>query len=98
MKALLHRGFGLAVDQLLCGTMAVLHRRHAGRVSTRDAVEKYITACEGLTRAQYFAVPVMLENFRHEAPDLISWSSPAASAARFPVNGRVRVALYRPHP
>ncbi|MGZ5003044.1 MAG: alpha/beta fold hydrolase, partial [Chthoniobacterales bacterium] len=94
MKSLLHRGLGAAVDQLRCGTMAVLHRRHARRTSTREALEKYIAACEGLTRAQYFALPATLEDFRHELPDTISWSSPATSVAEFPVNGRVRVNLY----
>src|SRR5437762_6171484 len=84
MKSLVHRGFGLVVDQILCGTMAVLHRRHARRLSTRVAVEKYIATCEGLTRAQYFAPPATLENFCHEKPDIISWSSAAASVDRFP--------------
>src|SRR5436190_12216703 len=98
MKSLVHRGFGLVVDQILCGTMAVLHRRHARRLSTRVAVEKYIATCEGLTRAQYFAPPATLENFCHEKPDIISWSSAAASVDRFPVNGRARVILYRVSP
>ena len=95
MKSLVHRGFGLVVDQILCGTMAVLHRRHARGLSTRVAVEKYIATCEGLTRAQYFAPPATLENFCHEKPDIISWSSAAASVDRFPVNGRARVTLRR---
>jgi len=97
MKSLLHRGVGLTVDQLLCGTIAILHRRHAKRVSTREAVENYVAACENLTRDQYFAVPERLENFVHEMPDVISWSSAALSVARFPTNDRVRVTLYRPH-
>ena len=91
MRALLHRGFGLGVDQVLCGTLALLHRRHAGRrVSTRDAAEKYFVACEGQTRAEHFALPPVMHGWREEAPDTISWSSPAASAAEFPVNGRAR--------
>src|SRR5439155_4395188 len=95
MKSLVHRGFGLVVDQILCGTMAVLHRRHARGLSTGVAVEKYIATCEGLTRAQYFAPPATLENFCRERPDIISWSSAAASVDRFPVNGRGRGALRR---
>src|SRR6266480_3622166 len=98
MKSLLHRNFGLAVDQLLCATMAILHRRHARRVSRRDAVEKYLFACERQTRAQHFALPAVMADFREEAPNVISWSSPAASAAEFPVNGRARVILYRVSP
>jgi pimeloyl-ACP methyl ester carboxylesterase len=98
MRALLHRGFGLAVDQVLCGSLALLHRRHAKRVSTRDVAEKYFAECERLTRAQYFAPPAAMEDFRAEAPDIISWRSPVQSAARFPMNGRVRVALFRVHP
>src|SRR5437870_12495917 len=96
MKSLVHRGFGLVVDQILCGTMAVLHRRHARRLSTRVAVEKYIATCDGLTRAQYFAPPATLVNFCDEKPDIISWSSASSSAARFPVNARARVTLRRP--
>ena len=95
MRSLLHRGFGLAVDQVLCGTMAILHRRHAGRVSTRDAVEKYFSACERQTRAEYFALPASMEDLLEETPGTISWRSPAASVAEFPVNGRACAVLYR---
>ncbi len=94
MIALLHRGLGLAVDQLLCGSLAVLHRRHAQRVSTRDAAEKYVVECEGQTRAQHFALPVAMEDFRHEGPDTISWRSLARSVASFPMNGRAHVTLF----
>jgi pimeloyl-ACP methyl ester carboxylesterase len=95
MRSLLHRGFGLAVDQALCGTLALLHRRHAGRTSPRDVAEKYFAACERQTRAEHFAPPAALEDFRFERPDTISWSSPAASGKEFPINGRARVLLYR---
>jgi hypothetical protein len=95
MKSLLHRGVGLTVDRLLCGTMALLHLRHARRTSTREKVEEYLAACEGLTRAQYFALPAELENFRQVTPDSISWSSSALSVTEFPSNGRVCVRLYR---
>ena len=98
MKSFLHRGLGLGVDQVLCGTLALLHRRHAGRVSTRDAAEKYFVACERQTRAEHFALPSVMDDCREEAPDTISWSSPAASAAEFPVNGRARAVLYRVRP
>ena len=94
MRNLVHRGFGLAVDQLLCGSLALLHRRHAQRVSTRDAAEKYFAACESQTRAQHFALPPALEDFRRDVPDTISWRSPAHSVARFPMNGRVTVRLF----
>ena len=98
MRLLLHRGFGLTVDHLLCGTVALLHRRHARRVSTRDAVEEYVSACERQTRAQHFALPALMEDFRAEVPETIGWSSPAMSVAEFPVNGRARVILYRVKP
>lgn len=98
MKSFLHRSFGLAVDQVLCGTLALLHHRHAGRVSTRDAAEKYFAACERQTRAEHFALPPTMEDFRELAPDTITWRSPGASVAEFPVNGRARVVLYRVRP
>ena len=94
MRNLVHRGFGLAVDQLLCGSLALLHRRHAQRVSTRDAAEKYFAACENQTRVQHFALPPALEDFRRDGPDAISWRSPAHSVARFPMNGRASVRLF----
>jgi pimeloyl-ACP methyl ester carboxylesterase len=94
MKSLLHRGFGLAVDQALCGFLALLHLRHAKRLSTREAVEKYLADCERQTRSDHFALPLELEGFHEEAPDLISWHSPALSAARFPANARARVRLF----
>ena len=98
MKSFAHRGLSLAVDQLLCGTLATLHWRHAHRRSTRDAVEEYLAACERLTRPEFFALPDALEDFSRETPDTISWSSPAVSVSEFPVNGRARVVLYCPHP
>jgi pimeloyl-ACP methyl ester carboxylesterase len=98
VKALLHRGFGLAVDQLLCGSLAMLHRRHAGRISTREAAEEYFAACETQTRAQHFALPAEMDDFREDAPGWISWRSAALSAASFPMNSRVRAALFRARP
>ncbi len=97
MKSLLHRGFGLAVDRVLCGAIALVHQRHARQVPTRATVEEYLASCEQLDRSQYFALPETLENFVHQTPDTISWSTPARSVTRFPKNGRVRVDLYRPH-
>jgi pimeloyl-ACP methyl ester carboxylesterase len=98
MRSLFHCGFGLAVDQLLCGTLAILHRRHAGRVSTRDAAENYFSACERQTRTEYFAVTEGMDDLLEEAPATISWRSPASSVAEFPVNGRARAVLYRVRP
>ena len=95
MKALLHRGFGLVIDQLTCGSLALLQWRHAHRVSPLDAAEKYFAGCERLTRAEYFAPPPALEDFRAESSDTISWRSPGGALGRFPVNERVRVRLFR---
>jgi len=93
MITLLHRGLGHAVDLLLCASLAVMHRRHAQRVSTRDAAENYVAACERQTRAEHFA-PEPMEDFRQETPDTISWRSPAKSGTSFPANGRVRATLF----
>jgi len=73
VKALLHRGLGLAFDQLLCGSLALLHRRHAQRVSPLEAAEKYFSECERFTRDAYFAPPAAPEDFRAESADLISY-------------------------
>jgi pimeloyl-ACP methyl ester carboxylesterase len=96
--SLLHRGFGLAVDQALCGTLSLLHRRHAGRVASRAAVEEYFAICARQTRADHFALPAALEDFRAEGIDVITWRSRALSNAEFPVNGRTRVILHRRRP
>ena len=94
MITLLHRGLGHTVDLLLCASLAVMHRRHARRVSTREEAENYVAACERQTRAEHFAVPQSMEDFRQEAPDTISWRSSARSVGSFPVNGRVRATLF----
>ncbi len=98
MRTFLHRGFGLAVDQVLCGSLALLHRRHAERISTRAAAEKYFTMCERQTRAEHFALPATMRDFRGEGAETIRWSSPAESVATFPMNGRAHVALFRIRP
>ncbi|MDQ3415061.1 MAG: alpha/beta hydrolase [Verrucomicrobiota bacterium] len=98
MRALLHRGFGLAVDQVLCGALALLHRRHAAQSSTRDEVEKYLTMCESQTRPEHFALPATMENFSATEAGVINWSSAAESVAAFPMNGRAHVALFRVRP
>ena len=94
MKDLLHRGFGLAVDQILCGGLALLHRRQAERISPREAVEKYFANCERQTRAEHFSLPPALEELREDAPGTISWRSRAGSNLQFPRNARVRVVLF----
>jgi pimeloyl-ACP methyl ester carboxylesterase len=93
VKAVLHRSLGLAVDGLLCGGLALLHRRHAERTSPREEAEKYFADCERQTRAEHFALPTTLEDLAEEAPNVMSWQSRALSSAQFPVNGRVRVVL-----
>ncbi|MBV9128661.1 MAG: alpha/beta hydrolase family protein [Verrucomicrobia bacterium] len=98
MISLLHRSFGLAVDQMLCGALAILHRRHARRASTREAVVQYLAACERQTRAEYFALPERLEDLREHGADGLSWRSRAVSDEEFPVNGRARVWLHRVRP
>lgn len=98
MKDLLHRGFGYTVDQLLCGALALLHRRHAQQVSSLDVVEKYFADCEQQTRAQFYALPPALQNFQRGAPNVIGWSSPAISVTKFPMNGRASVTLFPARP
>ena len=79
MLTFLHRGLGLSVDLLLCSSLAVMRRRHAQRVSTRDEMENYVAAGERQTRAEHFALPERMGDFRQETPDSISWQSPASS-------------------
>src|SRR3954454_17697299 len=95
MRSLLHRGLGFAVDRVLCGSMALVHQRHAGRISTRETFERYIAACELQTRAEYFAVPSAMADYRTEPNDEISWRSDAVCIREFPSNGRARAVLFR---
>jgi pimeloyl-ACP methyl ester carboxylesterase len=97
MVSYFHRAFGLTVDQLLCGFLALLHQRHGEQVSSRPVAEQYFAECERQTRAQHFSVPYTLEDFQ-ETPGAISWQSRALSNAKFPVNGRVRVNLSQIEP
>lgn len=94
MKELFHRGFGRAVDQLLCGSLALLHRRHAEKIPVFETAEKYFGDCERLTRKEYFAVAAT-EDLRLEGNDTLSWRSPGESDGRFPANERARVLLFR---
>jgi pimeloyl-ACP methyl ester carboxylesterase len=75
--------------------MALVHRRHAGRVSTRGAVERYLEVCGRQTRSEHFALPPSMADFRVEANDEISWRSDAESVREFPANGRARALLFR---
>ncbi len=95
MRGALHCGFGLAVDQLLCGSLAILHRRHARRVSTPAVMEKYFAACEQQTRAEHFALPARMTDLVEESPNILRWRSPAFSNAEFPRNQHAHVILHR---
>jgi pimeloyl-ACP methyl ester carboxylesterase len=98
MISFLNRSFGLVIDSLLCSSLALLHRRHAGQISSREMVEKYLAECESRTRAQHFAVPSEPEDFRQETSNTISWRSSALSVTRFPVNGRASTTLFQVQP
>ena len=87
------------MDPLLCAFLALLHRRHAGRISSREAAEQYVALCERQSRQQHFALPADLEDFCMDAPSsTISWHSHAFSVERFPANSRVRVILFPVQP
>src|SRR5690349_12186196 len=98
MIAFLNRSFGRAMDPLLCASLALLHRRHAERISPRDVAEKYFAECERQTRAQHFVLPRALEDLRRDSPQTISWHSRALSVAKFPANARARVTLFQVQP
>ncbi len=98
MRAMLNRSFGVLVDHLLCGTLALVHRRHAGRVSSLEAVDRYLSACEAEDRPRHFALPPAMDDLREEAPGVITWQSPALSLGEFPVNGRARAHLFEVRP
>ena len=90
---MLHRGFGVAVDQALCTALALMHRRHARRTSSREAAEEYFARCERQTRTDHFALPSEMDDFMEEAPGVISWRSEARANQEFQANARARVVL-----
>jgi pimeloyl-ACP methyl ester carboxylesterase len=98
VKGLFHRGIGLAVDHLLCGSLALLHLRHAHRASNRHAVEQYLEECEGRTRAEHFGISERMRGFRRETPDVVTWESPAKFNSLFPANSRASAKLFRVDP
>lgn len=61
-------------DASTCALLSLAQWRHRNHASTRADLEAYLSACEPLTRAEYYAVPDLLP--LDESPRHLRWSSP----------------------
>jgi 1-acyl-sn-glycerol-3-phosphate acyltransferase len=93
------------VDSLLCASINWLHRRHPLNGDSRHQMERYLTACEGLSPHEYYVVPQpngsdghpgsrQLGNGKHDSRmSTLSWRSPIQT--EFPANNTARADFFR---
>ncbi|MGA1128954.1 MAG: alpha/beta fold hydrolase [Chthoniobacterales bacterium] len=74
---MLRRQWARATDASTCGLLALAQWRHRHQASTRGQLEEYLTACDPLTREQYYAAPP-LEPHRERGGDIV-WPTPHPS-------------------
>jgi len=93
------------VDSLLCASINWLHRRHPLNGDSRQQMERYLTACEGLSPREYYVLPQ--PNGSDGRPDstqigngkygsdmaTLSWRSPIKT--EFPANNTARADFFR---
>jgi GNAT superfamily N-acetyltransferase len=83
----------LAVDTAMCAMMYAIQRRHRLNGGSRRDLERYIAACEPLSRDTYFAGPSLpFPDADFEAATL-RWASPIRTA--YPENNRAHIDLFR---
>ncbi len=89
MKRLWEKSAASAMDGVMCGMMNLLQWRR-GHACTHEDLHAYLTACEGLSREQFFSLK---EPSAPREEDLwLKWETPLPSG--FPENDRPRVKLY----
>jgi len=93
------------VDSLLCASINWLHRRHPLNGHSREEMERYLKACEGLSPQEYYVLPQAIgSNGASDSkppvngiPDsrmaILSWRSPIKTA--FAANNIARVDFFR---
>jgi len=93
------------VDSLLCASINWLHRRHPLNGDSRQQMERYLTACEGLSPQEYYVLPqpngsdgrpdsTQIGNGKHSSEMVtLSWRSPIKT--EFPANNTARADFFR---
>ena len=93
------------VDSLLCASINWLHRRHPLNGDSRQQMERYLTACEGLSPQEYYILPqpnrsdgrpdsTQIGNGKHGSDmAALSWRSPIKTD--FPANNTARADFFR---
>ena len=93
------------VDSLLCASINWLHRRHPLNGDSRQQMERYLTACEGLSPQEYYVLPqpngsdsrpdsTQIGNGKHASRmATLSWRSPIKT--EFPANNTARADFFR---
>src|SRR4051812_24135999 len=92
-RVMIRRSSAFAADAVMCGLINVLQSRHRLNGGSRNEMEQYVAACEGLTIDEYY------RNVRHEdLPTLtatrqsVSWRSPITTV--FEANNVFHVDLF----
>ena len=93
------------VDSLLCASINWLHRRHPLNGDSRQQMERYLSACEGLSPQEYYVLPqpngsdgrpnsTQIGNGKHGSDmATLSWRSPIKT--EFPANNTARADFFR---
>ena len=93
------------VDSLLCASINWLHRRHPLNGDSRQQMERYLTAFEGLSPQEYYVLPqpngsdgrpdsTQIGNGKHGSDmATLSWRSPIKT--EFPANNTARADFFR---
>jgi len=104
-RRLYHRFAAKGVDSLLCASINWLHRRHPLNRDSRQQMERYLTACEGLSPQEYYVLPqpngndgrpdsTQIGNGKHGSDmATLSWRSPIKT--EFPANNTARADFFR---
>ncbi len=90
MNRLFEKSAAIAMDGVMCAMMNRLQWHRRDQVSSRDDLESYLTACEPLTREEFFRVPKPASPRRKD--NWLIWDSPVPSG--FPDNDSVRARLH----
>jgi pimeloyl-ACP methyl ester carboxylesterase len=90
---IIRRSSALAADAVMCGLINVMQSRHRLDRQSRDDMERYVIACEGLTIHDYYKAPVednLCREITHR--ETLTWQSPLQTP--FPANNVARVDLF----
>jgi pimeloyl-ACP methyl ester carboxylesterase len=87
------------LDFAMCVMMNRIQRRHLLDAGSHAAFDAYLTQCQSLTPAQFFAAPPRTPQLDPEpltGIPILRWDTPVPSG--HPANDRAHVLLFTPHP